>query len=125
MSVYLELHHGRTQPDVELDGWGFDGPVLGPFPYIHQAYFCNMDMGDETILVPKRPNTEIIIVQDMIKFCGSFYGDYSITSGVKLEKSLYQRYLKTKRVMKADPPLLMGDTDQWVQNYVAYILKGD
>jgi hypothetical protein len=34
MFVYLELYHGRHSPDENLDDWGFEGPVLGPFPYV-------------------------------------------------------------------------------------------
>ena len=38
MSVYVELFHGHHFPGEELDDWGFQGPILGPFPYFHITY---------------------------------------------------------------------------------------
>ena len=38
MSVYIHLLHGRTDPDVNMQGWGFSGPILGPFEAIHFTY---------------------------------------------------------------------------------------
>jgi hypothetical protein len=33
--VYIELFHGRNNVDEHLEGWGLEGPVLGPFRYVH------------------------------------------------------------------------------------------
>ncbi len=30
-TVYLNLMHGRATPDQQMNDWGFDGPILGPF----------------------------------------------------------------------------------------------
>lgn len=39
MPVYLELFHGTESPDrSQLDGWGEQGPILGPLAYVHTTY---------------------------------------------------------------------------------------
>jgi hypothetical protein len=35
MTIYLKLIHGRDYPDQQMNDWGFDGPVLGPFEAVH------------------------------------------------------------------------------------------
>jgi hypothetical protein len=34
----LKLFHGRGTPFEQLNDWGFDGPVLGPFESIQFTY---------------------------------------------------------------------------------------
>lgn len=33
--VFVHLLHGRDDPDEEMQDWGYTGPILGPFEYIH------------------------------------------------------------------------------------------
>ena len=28
--MYLRLYHGRTDPNQQMDDWGFGGPIIGP-----------------------------------------------------------------------------------------------
>jgi hypothetical protein len=37
-TVYLKLLHGRLDPNPDMQDWGFDGPVLGPFEAVHITY---------------------------------------------------------------------------------------
>jgi hypothetical protein len=47
MTVYLHLFHGRNTVDEELDDWGFDGGVLGPFKYLHMTYCSDLKFSME------------------------------------------------------------------------------
>jgi hypothetical protein len=31
MTIYLKLIHCRATPDQQMNDWGFDDPILGPF----------------------------------------------------------------------------------------------
>ena len=51
--MYLELFHGRTTLDEQLEDWGTRGPILGPLTYVHTTYathvkfaFTNSSEGD-------------------------------------------------------------------------------
>ena len=34
--MYLRLYHGRSNPDQDMDEWGFVGPTFGPLScYVH------------------------------------------------------------------------------------------
>jgi hypothetical protein len=36
--LYVGLFHGRNSPEQVMDGWGFDGPVIGPLKWFHTTY---------------------------------------------------------------------------------------
>ncbi len=45
--MYLRLYHGRTDPDEQMDDWGFVGPTFGPLAcYVH-TYCCTFRMHSE------------------------------------------------------------------------------
>ena len=68
MSVYLELFNGRNTPTERLDDWGFEGPILGPFEYVHTTYAANIVIGDGYLSV----------VNDLVYYDGKYYGDWSV-----------------------------------------------
>jgi hypothetical protein len=72
--MYLRLYHGRTDPDEQMDDWGFVGPTFGPLAcYVH-TYCCTFRMHSEC-------STEEIWLDkfdDMIRWDGRFYGDMEI-----------------------------------------------
>lgn len=76
--VYLHLLHGRTDPDQRMPGWGFTGPVLGPFEAIHVTYkehircIAAADVYDEL---------ELGFHEDLLVHEGKYYGDYEICAG--------------------------------------------
>jgi hypothetical protein len=74
--AYLKLFHGRKK-DEELDDWGENGPIFGPYPYFHTTYATDIKFGDEF-------NT-LYIVDDMVYYDGMYYGDWSVYSGPTLE----------------------------------------
>lgn len=72
--VYLGLFHGRKTPDEQLDGWGENGPVIGPLAYVHTTYlthirFCPVGEDDPT---------DLNIIEDMVEFDGMYYGDWTV-----------------------------------------------
>ena len=72
--MYLRLYHGRTDPDQEMEDWGFNGPTFGPLSaYVH-TYCCTFRIHDES------GSTEIWLdkYDDMILWDGCFYGDLEI-----------------------------------------------
>ena len=49
--LYLELYHGRKDPDADMPEWGFRGPAIGPFDTFNITYPSNTtDEGYEYIV---------------------------------------------------------------------------
>jgi hypothetical protein len=72
--MYLRLYHGRTDPDQEMDDWGFVGPTFGPLScYVH-TYCCTFRIHGEG------PSSEVWLEKhdDMIRWGGCFYGDMEV-----------------------------------------------
>ena len=36
--LYIRLFHGRTDPELDMDEWGSDGPIFGPYEFVHTTY---------------------------------------------------------------------------------------
>src|SRR6185437_4495240 len=72
--MYLRLYHGRTDPDQEMEEWGFDGPTFGPLSsYVHtycSTFRIHAAEGYEEIWLDK--------YDDMIRWDGCFYGDLEV-----------------------------------------------
>lgn len=75
--VYVILFHGRKTPDEQLEDWGEDGPVLGPFSWAHQTYCWDLKLGD---LAGDDSVGELIFFEELAYYDGMFYGDLSITA---------------------------------------------
>jgi len=43
--VYIRLFHGRTNPGQDMNDWGADGPVFGPFEFAHTTYSFHLKLG--------------------------------------------------------------------------------
>ena len=93
MPLYLELWHGRDYPDEQLDDWGKQGPVLGPFDYVHIVYLTHIQArysNSDKVL----DMDEIRIVNDLILYAGVYYGDCAIHSEETVKSSeVLQRLL--------------------------------
>ncbi|MBC7931832.1 MAG: hypothetical protein H7Z38_14830 [Rubrivivax sp.] len=77
--VYLHLFHGRRDPGESLDDWGEQGPVLGPFEFVHVTYAQEINLDEE--------GADLKIVDGMVFYGGRYYGDYSIVSAIKFASS--------------------------------------
>jgi hypothetical protein len=79
MTVYLKLMHGRDHPEQQMNDWGFDGPVLGPFEVVHFTYTthvrCFPEGSDGDI-----DAIELCYHDDMLVHEGKYYGDFEIAA---------------------------------------------
>jgi hypothetical protein len=76
--VFIHLLHGRDDPGQDMTGWGFTGPILGPFEAVHFTYKdhirCIADANAGTGL-------ELGFHDDLLVHDGKFYGDFEICGG--------------------------------------------
>lgn len=95
MPVYLELFHGTESPDrSQLDGWGEQGPILGPLAYVHTTYAgdlkcCPLDPDgkpNEFASADLQVTAECLLFYD-----GMYYGDWSVTDGAWAMRSKAER----------------------------------
>lgn len=116
--VYLELFHGRRSPDEELDDWGFEGPILGPFPFVQITYGSDIKLAGANLGFDK---------DGYVQFAGAYYGDISTFSEPKEldcpTKDLLKRIKETQEVFLTDPTLLVADEREWVKLYCEWRLK--
>lgn len=81
--IYIELFHGRTDPEQCLDDWGTEGPILGPFKFCHITYLSGcLKFGDDLTLN---------CYKDLVYYDGVFYGDFSIMSDRNFSDDLVLR----------------------------------
>jgi len=82
--LYLRLFHGRKDPAQEMDDWGEDGPLLGPYRFVHTTYgahvTCGLDNGELH---------DLYTVEDMIYYNGVYYGDWSIFTEANLTEGQF------------------------------------
>lgn len=83
--VYLELLHGRKRPSELLEDWGTDGPIFGPYPFIHTTYAATIRMGDLDMLV---------IIKDLVYYNGIYYGDWTVTASLPDDESIRARHVQ-------------------------------
>ncbi len=70
--VYVRLFNGRSEPGEQLEDWGADGPVLGPFSFAHMVWASEINLGDE--------GESLKIVDSTVFYGGIYYADFSIVS---------------------------------------------
>jgi len=77
MNLYIELFHGRKDPERDMDDWGDDGPVFGPFRFVHTTYARHIKLG-----LPLGGKCEVanlfVTKEDLVYYDGMYYGDWSV-----------------------------------------------
>lgn len=82
--MYLGLFHGRDTPDEVMNGWGFDGPALGPVQYFHTTYASAVHLqftseSDATLLTSNNDTfLELQMNGDLLCFDCKLYGDWTV-----------------------------------------------
>jgi hypothetical protein len=76
VSVYVELFHGRTDPDQDMEDWGDRGPILGPFKFVHTTYAGIIHLG--SMDAPGDSVGDLRVDEDMVYYDGVWYGDWSV-----------------------------------------------
>ncbi len=82
--VYIELLNGRETPDEAMDDFGPNGPIFGPFEYVHTTYGCDIKLGEEGELEDK---------DGLIYYDGIWCGDWSVFSHKDLSDGSMKRYI--------------------------------
>jgi hypothetical protein len=106
MTVYLKLLHGRNDPNERLEGWCFDGPVLGPFEAVHFTYathvrcFPQGSGGDAEAI-------ELCYHDDLLVHDGKYYGDFEIAASFSSDTP--------QPVLPPDPDNMNGKRAQWAE----------
>ena len=80
MALYLELFHGRKNPDLDMDDWGGEGPILGPLQYFHITY-----KNDYKLKTADGKECHVPLHEDMVFYDGVFYGDWSLFDSEAIE----------------------------------------
>jgi len=97
--IYIHLYHGRKTPHEELDDWGVDGPVLGPFDWFHGTYFTTFKLGtlldDDAWWLGDNPGFE----HDPIYYDGMYYGDFEIIASGEKQKNNTVPFEKSKEIL--------------------------
>jgi hypothetical protein len=129
MSIYIQLFHGHHTADEELEDWGFDGPILGPFPWFHITYGDDIKLGDDPIIVAREEITFPTHDDNgFIPFLGAFYGDMSITDGDTIlnNPNSLIRVKDTRAAFKItgnDFAKHINDPVEWIKHYAICKLK--
>jgi hypothetical protein len=87
MSVWVELFHGRDSEDEELDDWGFDGPVVGPFDFVQNTYGIDI-RGIRKSKDNEEEIHEFPMKDGLIQYDGKWYGDYSVFDDALILRNL-------------------------------------
>jgi hypothetical protein len=126
--VYLFLYQGRHSRDEKLDDWGFDGPVLGPYPSIQITYGRHIKSGINQFGIDS---------EGFVELAGAYYGDFEIVDDALIDKgsswwrgdsweTLKERIKKTQQVLTTpdnDLPLLINEKEEWIRHYIERKLK--
>jgi hypothetical protein len=128
--IYLQLFHGRDDPNEEMDDFGYDGPTIGPLEYLQLTYMCDIkfamkptvfntffpelaDVKARTILNPTEGDIHhsLTIENDLILYDGKYYGDCSITTEQPAPKRIIATFVPqvwiNGHAVTADP---LGET---------------
>jgi hypothetical protein len=123
MPSYIFFYNGRHSSDEELDDWGFNGPVVGPYSRIAFTYGCHIKAIDE-----KEKITDFTIgTEGLVEVLGAFYGDFIIIDEKKCKENYNDRRMKTKEIFvvpEKNLPLLINEKEEWVKIYIERSLNG-
>ena len=75
--VYVRLFHGRLDPNENMNDWGFDGPLLGPFESVHFTYKWHVRC---LPLSSQEKEVEFEFNDDLLFYDGKYYGDFEIVA---------------------------------------------
>jgi hypothetical protein len=82
--IYIRLFHGRTDPNQNMDDWGTDGPVFGPYEFAHTTYSYHLKLGNADDNVQ-----ELFMYEDMLYYDGVYYGDWTVFGPEILDEDRY------------------------------------
>lgn len=84
--LYIRLFHGRDNVTEDMDDWGSDGPVFGPYKFAHTTYSTVLKLGrpdggcDELYIHP----------EDLLYYDSVYYGDWSVFGEDELKEDDFE-----------------------------------
>lgn len=90
--LYLQLLHGRSTPDEQLDNWGFTAPLLGPFSWFHVTYMTDFNFGVAHTALERfclerlgfslfdDGVVQLKVNRDLVTVGGDHYGDWELVT---------------------------------------------
>lgn len=82
--LYLELSHGRHDPHEQMNGWGFDGPAIGPLKWYHTTYVSDIKIEFENAadavkyFCVSHAFFDLTVEAGLLVFGGMYYGDWTV-----------------------------------------------
>jgi len=82
--LYLGLLHGRRHAQEAMNGWGFDGPTIGPLRWCHTTYASDIkiEFEDEADAVEyfgeSHSQVQMTVDADMLIYDGCYFGDWTV-----------------------------------------------
>ena len=83
--LYIRLFHGRVNPDQDMNIWGSDGPVFGPYEFAHMTYACHLRLAKLDGVCD-----ELHIHEDLLYYDACYYGDWSVFGEKSSNNDQYQ-----------------------------------
>lgn len=83
--IYIRLFHGRTDPQCDMDDWGSDGPIFGPYQFAHTTYASILRLGRQDNMCD-----ELHCFEDMLFYNGVYYGDWTVFGQETFETGKYK-----------------------------------
>lgn len=71
--VYIHLFHGRNSIDEDMDDWGFDGPLFGPFTHVQSTYGSTVKAWNNV----SGNDAFLDVVKGCVYYDGKYYGDFT------------------------------------------------
>lgn len=94
MALYLKLLHGRDTLAEDMGGFGFEGPALGPLPFVHTTYGSDIRFNEWY---------SIQIIEDCVAYGGKFYGDWTVITEEDLAAEGYTPVAPCEADAAVDP----------------------
>jgi hypothetical protein len=93
---YLRLYHGRKSPAENLEDWGSEGPVFGPYESIQVTYGSHIKMHKSDGF------DDLNWYEDLVYYDGIFYGDMEVFSAEEAPETMPYQEEKSKLPNEVD-----------------------
>ena len=87
--LYLRLYHGRNDPQEDLEDWGSEGPVFGPYESIQITYESHIKMHSDSGF------DDLAWQEDLVFYDGIYYGDVEISTTAPASEITPYKHEKT------------------------------
>jgi hypothetical protein len=68
-----------------MDDWGSDGPLFGPYRFVHTTYGYHIKLGRQDDNCD-----ELFLYEDMLYYDGVYYGDWSVFDEATFKEAQFQ-----------------------------------